>query len=103
MGKFDKFFDYSKVFSGRIVRHSKVNILTSDFNNDGEPFTIFIKPKVVTSNVSIVLDVSLIKEDDTIHTECPFVLNQWSPCILTSIKANASVLIDYDIYIGMGR
>ena len=98
MSLFTKFFNFEAVLSGRILRQYKISSLATDFNNNGEPFTVFIKPKVVTNN-----HVALIKEDSSIFKECPFVLNQWSPCIILSIKANSSILADYDIYVGMGR
>ena len=103
MGLFNEFFNFEAVLSGRILRQYKISSLSTDFNNNGEPFTVFIKPKVVTNNQVITLDVALIKEYSSIFKECPFVLNQWSPCIILSIKANSSILADYDIYVGMGR
>lgn len=96
-----KYFPFQTAENSRILIHSKLVSLSEDFDNGGDPFTVFVKPKSTSYDSVVILDVQLIKDDT--HSECPFNVNQWSPCIIQKIVANSTILNDYDIYIGEGR
>ena len=96
-----KFYPTQTAENSRLLKHSKIGSLDSDFDNDGNPFTIFLAPKSTSYDVSVLLDVQLL-EDDAL-SPLPFLTNQWSPCIIRKIGADSSILSDYDIYVGAGR
>lgn len=97
----NKYYPFNTAENSRILKHSQLTSLSSDFDNGGNPFTIFIRPKNVSYDVSILLTVQLLQDDSS--SQLPFLVNSWSPCIIQKIIANASILTNYDIYIGAGR
>lgn len=103
MGYFNKFFNKNLVEGTRVLRHSKISSLATDFTNNGEPFTIFIAPLNGEYDAFVLLDIALLLEDDSVTSPLPFNTMQWSECVIRRIKANATILTSYDIYIGGGR
>ena len=84
----------------RITHIFQITSLTSDFNNGGIPFAIFLRPKNTAYNTSELIDMQLVKDDT--NSLIPVLTNQWNVYIVSVIKANAGILSNYDIYIGAG-
>jgi hypothetical protein len=85
---------------GRIVSHGKITDLTNGFSLPQKvPFSIYVKPKFIGSDIDILLNVKCYQDNET--SEAPFVLNDWSPMAVTEI-APTSTLAQNDIYWGSG-
>ena len=97
----NKYYPFNTAENSRILKHSQLVSLSSNFDNGGNPFTVFIRPKTTSYTTSILLNVQLIQDDSASYL--PFLVNSWSPCIIQKIIADTSILTDYDIYIGAGR
>lgn len=83
----------------RITTNKQLTDLSSDFDNNGKAFTVYVKPTGSSYDESILLDVKLFNDDT--NSNCPFTVNEWSPYIITKIMAsNSSILSSYNIYIG---
>lgn len=96
-----KYYPLRTAENTRVLKHSQLTSLSTDFDNGGNPYTIFIRPKNSSYDTSVILNVQLL-EDDT-ASNLPFLVNQWSPCIIQKIIANTTILTNYDIYVGAGR
>ena len=96
-----KYYPLQTAENTRVLKHSQLTSLSTDFDNGGNPYTIFIRPKNSSYDTSVILNVQLL-EDDT-ASNLPFLVNQWSPCIIQKIIANTTILTNYDIYVGAGR
>ena len=96
-----KFYPLQTAENTRVLKHSQLTSLSIDFDNGGNLFTVFIRPKNTSYDTSIILNVQLLQDD--IASNLPFVTNQWSPCIIQKIIADSNILTNYDIYIGAGR
>jgi hypothetical protein len=96
-----KFYPLQTAENTRVLKHSQLTSLSIDFDNGGNPYTIFIRPKNSSYDISVILSVQLLEDD--ISSNLPFLVNQWSPCVIQKISANPTILTLYDIYIGAGR
>jgi hypothetical protein len=86
---------------GRIVSHGKITDLANGFSLPGKsPFSIYVKPKYVGSDIDAVLNVKCYQDD--VSGEAPIVLNDWSPMAIVEIAPNSDILQQNDIYWGSG-
>ena len=59
---------------GRILSKGKVTDLSNGFSlHDELPFSIYVRPKVASNDVDVVINVTCYQEDDS--GEAPFMLN----------------------------
>lgn len=86
---------------GRIVAHGKIDDLSSGFSlPNGEPFSIYIRPKNSVTALDTVLSVRCYQDND--FSEAPVAYNDWSPLAITEIASDNDILTDNDVYWGSG-
>ena len=84
----------------RVNLHGKIDTLTSGFNLEEKPFSVFILPTSGSDSV-VIVPVRLLGE--TTISDCPIVVGDWCPLSIVEIDSSAaSLLSDYDIYWGRG-
>jgi hypothetical protein len=90
--------------SVRVNLHGKIENLSTDFEADGKPFSVFLVPTSGAVGDIVLLPVKLMAEDENAPaTPCPVVAGDWCPLSIVRISASAApVLNDYDIYWGRG-
>lgn len=88
--------------SNRIVSHGQINGLRSAFSLAplNVPFSIYIRPRNGGSETDIIAEVKCYQDD--IAESAPITLNEWSPLLISSIKANVRA-DDYDVFWGAGQ
>lgn len=86
---------------GRIVAHGKVKSLAKGFSLPGDvPFSVFVRPKAATEKIDMIMNVRCSQE--SVFSDAPFVLNDWSPLSIEAIGADSSILEHFDVYWGSG-
>lgn len=86
---------------GRIVAHGKVKSLAKRFSLPGDvPFSVFVRPKAATEKIDMIMNVRCSQE--SVFSDAPFVLNDWSPLSIEAIGADNSILEHFDVYWGSG-
>lgn len=93
-----------QVFSSRIVSHGQVESLAHGFRlKDGQPFSLYIRPKSVTTvTTDVLVNVRLYKEDKC--SPMPVGVYCWQELMAVELDAsNAELLNEYEIYWGAGN
>lgn len=86
---------------GRIVSHGQIKDLSNGFKlPNGEPFSIFIRPKYSVSTLDTVLSVRCSQDNE--FSDAPVAYNDWSPLAVTEIAPNTDILTTNDVYWGSG-
>lgn len=86
---------------GRIVSHGKITDLSNGFRlPNGEPFSVYVRPKSSTSALDTVLTVRCSQDEKP--SEAPVLFNDWSPMAIVEITADTEILDTNDIYWGSG-
>ena len=89
--------------SNRVNLHGKIEDLSSGFNLEGKPFSVFIAPHDGSTGDIVLLDVRLLADESGVTSPCPALTGDWCPLSIIEISsASASLLTDCDIYWGRG-
>lgn len=85
----------------RILTHGQITDLTNGFKLDGQPFSIYVRPKSTVTAVDITVSAKCIC--DTAASAIPVPFNDWTPASIVELSANAISLSSYDVYWGAGN
>lgn len=69
------------------------------FDNNGQPFYLFMIPKVETAGSSAVISAQPLMEK--VSKDFPFSAGIWNPVVLNSVNLTAENLQNYRIFYGM--
>jgi hypothetical protein len=87
---------------GRIASHGKITDLSCGFSlPDKSPFSIYMKPKFVGSDIDTMLKVKCYQDVEA--SDAPVAFNDWSPLAIVEITPDEGDMLErYDIYWGSG-
>lgn len=85
----------------RILTHGQITDLSNGFDLDGQPFSIYVRPKSTVTNTDTTVSVQCFCDDAPSAMPVPF--NDWTPACIKKIAANAISLSSYDVYWGAGN
>lgn len=91
---------YEMQFS-RILTHGQITSMTNGFSLDGEPFSIYVRPKGTVTAVDMTVSAKCIGDKNLSALPVPF--NDWTPASIVELGANAINLSSYDVYWGAGK
>lgn len=87
---------------GRIVSHGQIGDLSRGFSlPNGEPFTVYVRPKFSVSTLDTVLGVRLYQEES--FAPAPVVFNDWSPLLISELAPDNEITKTNDVYWGSGQ
>lgn len=69
------------------------------FENNGNPFYLFLMPVSESAGASAVISCKLAYED--YYQEFPFTANAWSPTVVNGVNIKSQDLTNYRIFYGM--
>ena len=85
----------------RILTHGQITSLTSGFSLNGEPFSIYVRPKGTVTAVDGIVNAKCIGDKTLAPLPVPF--NDWTPASIIELGADAISLSSYDVYWGAGK
>lgn len=102
MGKNNNYVSES-MFVSRIVSKGRIESLANGFKlKDGAPFSVYVRPKTITSlDRDVLINCKLYKEDE--FSECPVSLFTWVELVVIELAPSETLLESYDVYWGSGN
>lgn len=85
----------------RILSHGQITNLADGFALDGQPFSIYVRPKQTVTAMDMVVSAKCIC--DTELSSLPVSFNDWTPASIVALDKNAINLAQYDVYWGAGN
>jgi len=92
-----------ELYAGRLLAHGKITEaqMAAGFKlATNEPFSVLIVPKEATTNTLILVNLSLLHDNEASDFPCP--LGDWTPGAIKQIAPDAIELADYDVYWASG-
>lgn len=93
-----------QVFSSRIVSHGRIENLTDGFRlKDEQPFSLYIRPKSVTTvTTDVLVNARLYKDSQC--SPVPVSVYCWQELMVVELDASNDALLEtYEIYWGAGN
>ena len=81
----------------RVLAHGKIADISNGFKMQSA-FSVYVKPKKLTMEHDVVINVRCICDDEV--SALPVPLNDWSPAAIVELAPNTISLDEYDVYWG---